>query len=107
MTNSQSYQICTKLVLDTSDPDISFDSNGVCNQYYDFKKTVVPLWDTGPTGRQKLTDLVKAIKESGKRRDFDCLMGLSGGADSSYMLHVMVNEYGLRPLVFHVDAGTK
>jgi N-acetyl sugar amidotransferase len=105
MASSMPYQICTKLVLDTTDPDITFDGDGICHQYHDFYRNVLPLWDTGATGREKLLQLVNAIKESGKGRDFDCLMGLSGGADSSYMLHVMVNEFGLRPLVFHVDAG--
>jgi N-acetyl sugar amidotransferase len=49
--------------------------------------------------------MVKTMKQFGKGRDFDCIMGLSGGADSSYMLHMMVTEFGLRPLVFHVDGG--
>jgi N-acetyl sugar amidotransferase len=104
-TGDPNYRICSKLVLDTSDPDITFDADGICHQYHDFHKTVKPLWDTGEGGRQKLAALVDTIKASGKGKDHDCLMGLSGGADSSYMLHVMVKEYGLRPLVFHVDAG--
>jgi N-acetyl sugar amidotransferase len=105
MASSMPYQICTKLVLDTTDPDITFDNEGVCHQYHDFYQTVLPLWKTGPAGREKLEKLVDSIRASGQGRDFDCLMGLSGGADSSYMLHVMVKEFGLRPLVFHVDAG--
>ena len=99
------YQICSKLVLDTSDPNITFDEVGISHQYHDFQKTILPLWNTGPEGRQKLEALVNEIKKSGKNKDFDCLMGMSGGADSSYMLHLMVSEFGLRPLVFHVDAG--
>jgi N-acetyl sugar amidotransferase len=104
-TLNKPYKICTKLVLDTSDPDISFDENVVCNQYHDFYSVVKPLWNTGAGGRANLEAAVADMKAAGKGHDYDCLMGLSGGADSSYMLHVMVKEFGLRPLVFHVDAG--
>jgi N-acetyl sugar amidotransferase len=99
------YQICTKLVMDTSDPTTTFDADGVSNHFHDFHQNVKPNWHTGPEGRRRLEGTVEAIKRSGKGRDFDCIMGLSGGADSSYMLHLMVTEFGLRPLVFHVDAG--
>jgi N-acetyl sugar amidotransferase len=99
------YQICTNTVMDTSDPDITFDSDGVSNHYWDFHNITKPNWNAGPGGREKLERDVEAIKRAGKGRDFDCIMGLSGGADSSYMLHLMVREFGLRPLVFHVDAG--
>lgn len=99
------YQICTKLVLDTNYPGIHFDNDGICGQYYDFHQKVKPKWKTGPDGMRQLEQVVEKIKHTGKARDFDCIMGLSGGADSSYMLHVMVSKYGLRPLVFHVDGG--
>jgi N-acetyl sugar amidotransferase len=99
------YQVCTKLVMDTSDVGITFDSEGVCNHYRDFVKNVKPYWLPGPEGRQRLEEAADKIREAGKGRDFDCILGLSGGADSSYMLHVMVTEFGLRPLVFHVDGG--
>lgn len=107
MTNQQSkpYQICNKLVLDTTFPGIIFDENGISSQYHDFHSNVLPNWHHGPKGKHQLELTVEAIKKSGKGRDFDCIMGLSGGADSSYMLHVMVTEYDLRPLVFHVDGG--
>ena len=105
MHNTQHYQICSKLVIDTSDPDAVFDANGVCNHYFDFRRNVEPVWDTGALGEARLERAVNAIKAAGKGKEFDCLMGMSGGADSSYMLHKMVTKYGLRPLVFHVDAG--
>jgi len=91
--------------MDTSDPSITFDADGVCNHYTDFHRNVKLRWQTGPEGRRQLETAVAAIKQAGKGRDFDCIMGLSGGADSSYMLHMMVTEFGLRPLVFHVDGG--
>jgi len=102
---TKQYQICTRTVLDTSYPGITFGADGACNLVSDFNDHVKPHWHTGLDGRKHLEAVVKKIKESGKGRDFDCIMGLSGGADSSYMLHVMVTEFGLRPLVFHVDGG--
>ncbi len=100
-----SYQICTKLVMDTSDPSITFDEAGICNHYHDFHQNVKPHWQTGPEGRKKIETNVIKMRNEGRGHDFDCLIGLSGGVDSSYMLHVMVKEFGLRPLVFHVDGG--
>jgi N-acetyl sugar amidotransferase len=99
------YQICTKTVMDTSDSRITFDDNGVCDHALDFYKNVLPNWHTGALGRKELTTIVDRIKIDGRERDFDCILGLSGGVDSSYMLHVAVKEFGLRPLVFHVDGG--
>ena len=99
------YKICSKTVMDTTDPMITFDKDGISNHYWDFQNKVKQNWEAGPDGRVKLEKLVENLKSAGKRRDFDCIMGLSGGLDSSYMLHKLVSEYGLRPLVFHVDGG--
>ncbi|AXO13639.1 N-acetyl sugar amidotransferase [Thalassospira indica] len=102
---TDNYQMCTETVLDSSYPGLTFDERGVSSLVTDFHENVKPKWHTGPEGREHLERMVEQIKQSGKGRDFDCIMGLSGGADSSYMLHVMVTEFGLRPLVFHVDGG--
>jgi N-acetyl sugar amidotransferase len=91
--------------MDTSDPSIVFDANGVCNHYWNFHKSIKENWYPNSIGRQKLEQIVAQIKKSGKNSDFDCIIGMSGGADSSYMLHLMVTEFDLRPLVFHVDGG--
>jgi N-acetyl sugar amidotransferase len=91
--------------MDTSDSRIVFDENGVCDHCNDFYKNVLPNWHTDEKGKKELESIVKKIKEDGKNRDFDCLFGMSGGVDSSYLLHVVVKEFGLRPLVFHVDGG--
>lgn len=99
------YQICTNCVMDTSDSRITFDEKGVCDHCNDFYKNVRPNWHTDDRGKQQLEQIVSKIKEDGKNRDFDCLLGMSGGVDSSYMLHLAVKEFGLRPLVFHVDGG--
>ncbi len=99
------YQICTKTVMDTSDPGITFDQDGISNHYWNFQKVIKPNWYNNSQGLARLEQTVKTIKNTASGRDFDCIMGLSGGADSSYMLHIMVTKFGLRPLVFHVDGG--
>lgn len=104
-TVSRKYQICNNCVMDTSDSKISFDDNGVCDHCRDFYDNVLPNWHTDERGRVELEAIVEKIKKSGKGKDFDCILGISGGVDSSYMLHLAVSEFGLRPLVFHVDGG--
>lgn len=99
------YQICSNCVMDTSDSRIKFDPNGVCDHCNDFKNNIKPHWHTDEIGRNQLQRIVEKIKNEGKGKDFDCILGLSGGVDSSYMLHIAVKEFGLRPLVFHVDGG--
>jgi N-acetyl sugar amidotransferase len=99
------YQICTNCIMDTSDTRIVFDEKGICDHCNDFYKNTKPNWDTGEIGRNNLQRIVDKIKIQGKGKDFDCILGLSGGVDSSFMLHLAVKEFGLRPLVFHVDGG--
>ncbi len=100
-----SQKICTNCVMDESDSKIKFDSNGVCDHCHDFEINTKPLWKPNKNGRRILNDIVLKIKKDGKGRDFDCVLGMSGGADSSYLLHLAVKELDLRPLVFHVDTG--
>ncbi len=99
------YQICNNCVMDTTDTAIVFDDKGVCDHCNTFYSKIKPFWHTDEKGRMKLEELVTKIKIEGEGKDFDCLMGMSGGIDSSYLLHVMTKEFGLKPLVFHVDAG--
>ncbi len=99
------YQICTNCVMDTSDTRIVFDEKGICDHCNDFNNNIKPNWHTDERGRAELARIIEKIKKEGKGKDFDCILGLSGGVDSSYMLHIAVKEFGLRPLVFHVDGG--
>jgi N-acetyl sugar amidotransferase len=99
------YQVCSKTILDTTYPNITFDEAGISNHYYEFHKHVVPNWKTDSIGDKILSEKIEIIKKEGEGKEFDSIIGLSGGADSSYMLHKMVKDYGLRPLVFHVDGG--
>lgn len=98
------YKICSNCVMDTTDSRITFDEEGRCDHCNTFFKKVKPNWHTGDRGKAELLALVKKIKDSGKGRDFDCIIGMSGGIDSSYLTYI-ATEFGLRPLVFHVDAG--
>ena len=91
--------------MDTSDSKITFDEKGVCDHCNDFYKNVLPNWHTDETEQKKLNEVVAKIKKEGKGKDFDCILGMSGGVDSSYLLHLAVTQLGLRPLVFHVDGG--
>lgn len=102
---NRSYQICSNCVMDTTDSNIVFDSDGICDHCNTFYCKIKPFWLTDERGKVKMEELVEKIKTEGKGKDFDCLMGMSGGIDSSYLLHVMTKVFGLRPLVFHVDAG--
>lgn len=99
------YQICSKTVMDTSDSRISFDEEGVCDHAIDFYANVLPNWHNGRPGRGEFEVVVEKVKKDGIKRDYDCILGLSGGVDSSYLLHLAIKEFGLRPLVFHVDGG--
>ena len=91
--------------MDTSDINIVFDKKGICDHCNTFYSKIKPFWHTDEIGLKELKNLVEKIKKEGKGKDFDCMMGMSGGIDSSYLLYKMVSEFGLRPLVFHVDAG--
>ena len=99
------YKICSNCVMDTSDPSIQFDDNGVCEYCRNFNSEIKPNWHTGDRGVAELAAIAENIKSHGKGRDFDCIIGLSGGLDSSYTAYIAKEKMGLRPLLFHVDAG--
>lgn len=99
------YQICTHCVMDTSDSKIVFDDDGVCDHCRGFKEHVEPRWHPNAEGQRMFEETVRRIREQGRGKEFDCILGMSGGLDSSYLLHKAVTEFGLRPLVFHVDGG--
>lgn len=103
--NKINDRVCSRCVMDTTDSAIKFDANGVCDHCITFDSDIKPNWDTGPAGKVKLERMVSDIQQSGKGRDFDCIIGMSGGIDSSYLVYAAKELMGLRPLVFHVDAG--
>ena len=91
--------------MDTSDSGISFDKDGCCDYCNNFNSIVKPSWHTDEKGKAELHLLADQIRLEGKGKDFDCIIGLSGGLDSSYATYVAKEKMGLRPLLFHVDAG--
>ena len=99
------YQICKCCVMDTSDEDIEFDSNGICMRCNEYKQRIEPSWNHGVGHERELEELINEIKKSGENKEYDCIIGLSGGLDSSYMLHLAVKKWGLRPFVLHINAG--
>ncbi|MCH7535822.1 MAG: LPS biosynthesis protein, partial [Bacteroidetes bacterium] len=99
------YNVCTNCVMDTSDSKITFDNKGVCDHCNTYYQDILANWHSDVGGHLELHRIIAKIKKKTDSREFDCLIGMSGGADSSYLLHVVVKEFGLRPLVFHVDGG--
>ncbi len=101
----RTYRICTSCVMDTSDTAIEFDVNGVCDHCRLFYSKTLQKWHPGEAESKSLARIVENIKSDGRRKDFDCIIGMSGGIDSSYLTYLAKERLGLRPLVFHVDAG--
>lgn len=99
-----SYQECVRCVMDTSDPEISFDENGICSHCREFDDETSKRWFPNEEGVGKLNTIIEKIKQNGHKQEYDCILGLSGGTDSSY-LALKIKDLGLRPLVVHVDAG--
>ncbi|WP_264760199.1 N-acetyl sugar amidotransferase [Pseudomonas quasicaspiana] len=97
--------MCSRCIMDSSDPHIRFDAEGVCEYCQNFDAVIRPNWHTDSRGEAELMKLAEKIKKDGQGRDFDCIIGLSGGLDSSYVSYLAKEKMGLRPLLFHVDAG--
>ncbi len=91
--------------MDTSDPNITFDDHGCCDYCNNYELTILPNWHTDEKGYSELMSMAERIKADSKGHDFDCIIGLSGGLDSSYAAYVAKEKMGLKPLLFHVDAG--
>ena len=91
--------------MDLSDPNISFDDRGWCNYCCSFEAHIKPAWHHDATSESQFARLSDTIRNAGKGKDFDCIIGLSGGLDSSYAAYIAKEKMGLRPLLFHVDAG--
>lgn len=104
-TKISAFRVCTNCVMDTTDAKIVFDEKGVCDHCNTFYKEILPNWHTGESGKQELDRLVTAIKREGAGKDFDCIIGMSGGFDSTYLVYLAKVKLGLRPLIFHVDTG--
>jgi hypothetical protein len=91
--------------MDTSDPEIGFDEEGVCHHWHEFQERMGKELYNGEEGRRRAQAMASDIKRETKGKRYDCLIGLSGGVDSSYVAWVVVKELGLRPLAVHMDNG--
>ncbi len=97
-------RICARCVMDTSDPDIQFDANGVCNHCHAYDAAVASRVFTGDEARRLLDELVDRIRKQGAGKSYDCVIGVSGGVDSTFVAY-KVKQLGLRPLAVHLDNG--
>jgi N-acetyl sugar amidotransferase len=103
--SDQDYRQCALTVMDNiADPGIRFDENGICNYYHEYKAAAAASVVEGEAGEKKIQELVASIKQAGKGKKYDCLIGLSGGVDSTYVAW-LVKQLGLRPLAVHLDNG--
>jgi N-acetyl sugar amidotransferase len=103
--NTRPYAICAKTIMDTSDPNIVFDKDGISDYYHNYQNNILPTWDTDKVGYSELMKIAEKIKKERTNKEYDCIIGLSGGLDSSYTAYIAKEVMGLRPLLFHVDAG--
>lgn len=102
---SANYRICSNCIMDTSDSNIVFDSRGWCDYCNNYHSNILPNWHPDERGERELQPVIERIKRDGRGKDHDCLIGISGGVDSSYVTYLAKAKFGLRPLLFHVDAG--
>lgn len=99
------YQICTRCIMDNkADPLIKFDEKGVCNHCHNFDEQIERLPKTEKEKEEKFNQIITEIKENGKGKQYDCVLGISGGVDSAYLAYI-AKKAGLRILAVHVDAG--
>jgi len=99
------YQICSNCVMDTSDSQIKFDERGFCDHCNNYYNNILPNWQQNDLGKKKLEVITNKIKEAGRNKKYDCIIGLSGGVDSSYLTYIAKEKLGLRPLIFSVVTG--
>lgn len=102
--NSIPYRQCTRCVMDTTDQQITFDENGQCNHCTEFLAKRANHKYQGRESDEALQRLVKEMKQAGQGKKYDCVIGLSGGIDSSYVAYITKQE-GLRVLAVHLDNG--
>ena len=105
MTTFNGKQVCSFCVMESSIPAITFDENGQCSCCKSSLARMPNEYWPGPEGQNKMADMVLKLKKEGQGKQYDAMIGLSGGIDSAYLAHLMVRKYGLRVLAVHVDGG--
>lgn len=101
---NRTYGVCCRCVMDTSDPEIAFDSEGVCNHCKSYEKQASAEMPEPQVAERSLSALIERIRHEGRHAPYDCLIGVSGGVDST-MVAYLVRQRGLRPLAVHLDNG--
>lgn len=104
LMHNRDYQQCSRCVMDTTDLQITFDEHGHCNHCTEFLDKRSKHQYQGGESDMALDRLVESIKRAGKGNEYDCVIGVSGGTDSSYLAYIAL-ERGLRPLAVHMDNG--
>jgi N-acetyl sugar amidotransferase len=99
-----SYQICTRCIVDTTVPGATFDKNGVCS-YCHLQDKLAAEFPNGVEGEKIINRYLEKIKKAGKGKKYDCVLGLSGGRDSTFTLWLAVKKWGLRPIAVHFNDG--
>lgn len=98
-------QVCTRCVMDSTDPEIEFDERGVCSRCTAWFAHWPSVEKTRPDAEERLNAVIDRIRRRGRSREYDCVIGLSGGVDSTYLALVLVERFGLRPIAVHMDNG--
>ncbi len=101
----KNHKICSKTVMDTSDPNITFNKEGESNYYTNYKNNIATSWKNDGSNFDELIKIANKIKIEGKNNEFDCIIGVSGGVDSSYLVYLAKEVLNLKPLIYHVDGG--
>src|SRR5690348_110450 len=103
--HSKPYKICVNCIMDTSDSNIVFDERGWCDYCNNYHANILPHWRPNESNEAEIAPVIEQVKQHGRGRSHDCIIGVSGGVDSSYVTYLAKEKLGLRPLIFHVDAG--
>ena len=103
MKNYIKNKVCSRCIMDNSDPEISFDENNICNHCSRYDEILASRININDK-EKKLNGLVTRIKNTGKTKDYDCIIGVSGGVDSTYVAY-LCKKFGLNPLAIHFDNG--
>lgn len=98
-------QICSNCVMDNTDSKIVFDDSGVCDYCNSYYNEILPNWKPNVNDEKELEKIASKIREDGKGKKYDCILGMSGGTDSSYLAYIAKEKMGLRPLIYAVDTG--
>ena len=103
--NGREYQVCSNCVMDTTDSLIKFDEEGICDHCQNYYEAIKPNWNNSESDKNELDRVISIVRKNGEGHKYDCIIGLSGGVDSTYLAYCAVKKWGLRPLLLVVDTG--